>query len=383
MTAPRKPKVLFEAYMIPHYRIPFYSRLAQKVNLTVIASRDKTYKTDGINDVRESLPFKTIRLKADPASGLFHPEIVELIRQDPPDIIISWTNSFRLLLNHPITTALIHNHGIKTIWQGCDGYSIHNFLIGSLANFLPWRLKNTWTDIRTMAKIDHFVAHSSHVEKFLKRVRYVPASKITLTHNAIDTSEISELYRRWSQAGEPRKPNGLVFISRLIPGKQIEKLIAAFAIVTKKHPQATLTIIGEGSYETTLRAQVYSLGITDRVIFAGGIYDDGELAKKLYANSLFVLPGVGGLSFNTAMAAGLPIIHTHADGTEEDLIREGYNGWFFHGSAEALARVINRALSDPNQLKIMGARSENLITNIFNLDLMVEDYLNVISSLQD
>lgn len=366
--------------MIPHYRVSLYEALARETDLTVIASTN-SHKTDGINDLHVNLPFKNVRFDQKPESGIFHPEMFELMKKEEPDIIISWTNSLRLLLSNPETLSFIKKKKIKIIWQGCDGYLIHNFLLGSLANFLPWRMVANIKDIMIMRNINHFIAHSSHVAKWLSLVRYVPSNRITVVHNAIDTSRISKLYRKWKRENRPRKKYGIVFTSRLIPGKQIKKLLEAVSMVAHKYPETTLTIVGEGSYENDLKNYARELNIESRTEFSGGIYDDEQLAKKLYENSIFVLPGVGGLSFNTAMAAGLPIIHTYADGTEDDIIREGYNGWFFKGSAKRLADKINHALSNPELLAVMGARSESLITNTFNQENMIKGYLSVIKLL--
>ena len=217
----------------------------------------------------------------------------------------------------------------------------------------------------------------------MRLVKWIPENKITLVNNAINTSDISSFYKKWKTEQRSRKKYGIVFIGRLVPRKNIERLIEAFSYIAPKYPESTLLIIGEGSFEKNLKNLVRNLNIGDKVKFLGGIYDNHSLAENICQNSLFILPGVGGLSFNTAMAAGLPIIHTYADGTEEDLIKEGVNGWFFDGTTKDLVKKIDVALSDSERLEQMGEQSEHFITNIFNLENMVNGYVSVIEKIAE
>lgn len=376
----KKIKVIFEQYAIPHYRVPFFEKLAEKVDLLVIASKNPK-KIAGINDVRDPIGFRSIRLDSDINPEIYHPEIIDIIKKENPDVIISWGNSLRLMLRNKTCFSLIKEKGVKTAWMGCDGYDIHNFTIGFILEFLPSRIKRTLQDFMTTMRVDHFIAHSSHMLNFLKRVKRVSKNKMTLVNNAIDTSKINSAYKKLRAENSPKNKYGIVFIGRLIPRKKIERLIEAFARVNERYPESTLSIIGDGPFKNDLENMVRKLNLEDRVKFLGGIYDDNILAEHLYRNSLFILPDVGGLSFNTAMAAGLPIIHTYADGTEEDLIKEGVNGWFFNGTTKDLIKKINIAFSDMGKLRNMGEVSERLITGTFNLENMVNGYVSVIEKI--
>ena len=373
-----KPKIIFEQYSIPHYRVPFFDALAKKVDLVVVASKNPR-KGGGVQDTLLTPGFRSIRLDSDPSSGLYHPGIIDVIRTEKPDVLISWNTSLRLLLCHSACLALLKEKNTKVIWMGCDGYETQNLTLGLLAEFLPWRLLRTLRDRRVLSRVDHFLAHSSHMREYLKRVKRVPAEKITVAHNAIDTSGIVAAKAAHGEA--QKNEYGIVFTGRLIPGKNIETLLRAFAGIVPRFPAARLTIIGEGPAEEKLKALARMLAIEEKTRFCGGIYDDARLTSELSKQSLFVLPGVGGLALNTAMAAGLPIIHTFADGTEKDLVTEGVNGWFFDGSAGDLSQKISLALSDPAALFAMGRESERRITRVFTLEKMVDEYSSAIEKL--
>ena len=378
MDARKKTKVLFEQYAIPHYRVPFFNELAKKVDLVVIASKNPQ-KGGGVNDVRVTPGFRSIRLDADPSSGLYHPGIIDVIKSEAPEATISFGTSLRLMLRDATFRSLLAERTTRLAWMGCDGYEVRNFAREALFAFLPWRLVRNLRDFLAMRQIDQFIAYSSHTRDYWKRVKWIPSEKITVAHNAIDTSIVSEASRASREERKPGDPRGIIFVGRLVPRKNIETLLSAVAKLSS--PEATLTIVGEGPLEQDLKALAKRLDIEERVRFLGGIYDERSLGTYLSQSTLFVLPGVGGLSLNTAMAAGLPIIHTFADGTEKDLVMEGVNGWFFDGSTGDLAKKIDRALSDPAALSAMGEESKRRITEIFTLGKMVAAYLAAIEKM--
>ena len=78
------------------------------------------------------------------------------------------------------------------------------------------------------------------------------------------------------------------------------------------------------------------------------------------------------------MACALPIIYTHADGTEEDMFTEEVNGWFFDGSVGDLTLKITSALKDPSKLLEMGLVSQKLVTEKFTVENMVRVYKETI-----
>jgi glycosyltransferase involved in cell wall biosynthesis len=95
---------------------------------------------------------------------------------------------------------------------------------------------------------------------------------------------------------------------------------------------------------------------------------------------LFVLPGTGGLAVQEAMSFGLPVITAEADGTQVDLVRPG-NGWQIQGgNLDELVETMTRALSDPLQLREMGAESYRIVAEEINLDHMVEVFGRAVQS---
>ena len=377
----RKLNVVFEQYSIPHYRIPFFERLSREVNLLVVASKD--ISIDGVLEADGNLPFSVIRCRETPQGSGFHEEIFDILSNHKADIYISYGSLLNYMLSKQLIKEMI-NSNIKIAWMGCDGYWVRNFLIEKFMRFLPWNPKALYRTLRescVIRKTDAFICHSSHMAQYFRIVHGVPGKKIFLAHNAIDTSSLLEQYHRYCDLRVKKNKCEIVFVGRLVRSKSIDVLIKAFSRALQRYPETRLKIIGGGSDQALLQQLVRDLAISDRVTFYGAVYDAEELGRLMSTSSLYVIPGLGGLGINTGMAMGLPIICSYADGTEDDLINEGYNGWRFDGSENDLVRVLIKALRDQELLAEMGGLSARLIENDFNLDRMVRGYVKAFNSL--
>lgn len=373
----KKPRVVFEQYVIPHYRVPFFTELSKKVDLIVVATKDK--RVDGLNNVQGNLPFKTAYLEQKRESGLFHPDIFKVIERHKADVLISFGSSLELMLNNRDAIKRIKELKLKIMGMGCDGYMVKHFrthLIYSLLN--PLSFRSTIKSLIARSRTDFFLPHASYNARYLHLSRFVPKNKMRVVGNAIDTSVLTREYKRLTSRGNNKIPRKIVFTGRLVPSKRADMLIKAFYEVHKIYNDASLDIIGEGSELERLQKLTRDLDLSNSVKFVGAIYDDIKMAEHIYRASLFVMPSLGGLGFNTAMAVGLPIIYTDADGTEKDLIVDGKNGWYFNGTKKDLVKKIKFALFDQEKLEKMGLISLEIVTNIFNLENMVKAYVESI-----
>jgi glycosyltransferase involved in cell wall biosynthesis len=121
-------------------------------------------------------------------------------------------------------------------------------------------------------------------------------------------------------------------------------------------------VVGDGPHLPALKKSA-----TDRddVLLVGQVIDD----VGLYFDSaeVYVLPGTGGLGINEAMAHSLPIISGYADGSADDLVIDGENGYRLRdGDIDELQDKIARILNDPATAARMGAKSHEWITGRFS-----------------
>ena len=104
----------------------------------------------------------------------------------------------------------------------------------------------------------------------LENVTLPPGVPVVVMPNPVNHSRIERALG--TQEGKAILPTGqfqIVFAGRLIPLKRVDLIIEALAII--RHRDWRFTVLGEGEMRSTLEGQVASLGLTDKVTFAGQV----------------------------------------------------------------------------------------------------------------
>lgn len=130
------------------------------------------------------------------------------------------------------------------------------------------------------------------------------------------------------QAGAPL-PGGtpsMVAVGRLMPQKGFDVLIDALPAVVAAHPQALLTIYGEGPDRAALEAQAERLGVRAALHFAG--HSAHVLAQVAAADLYISSSRYEGFSnaILEAMALGATVVATDCPGATREMIAEGQTG---------------------------------------------------------
>lgn len=144
----------------------------------------------------------------------------------------------------------------------------------------------------------------------------------------------------------------LISVGRLSPEKNWDTLLRAFAKTSEKHPDSRLVLIGDGTARQSLEELSSALGVTDRVTFTGALPFE-DIPRYLKAADLFVFASVTetqGLVTIEAMAAGLPVVAVDGPGTR-DIVDHGKQGFLVENDPDALAKGLNKLLSDPQRIK--------------------------------
>jgi glycosyltransferase involved in cell wall biosynthesis len=146
----------------------------------------------------------------------------------------------------------------------------------------------------------------------------------------------------FSGVGKPR----VLFVGRLAPQKGVDTLVEAAGLL--EHPSAQVLLVGDGPERPALERVTERLGVGDRLRFEGFVTHDRLPAAMAHADVL-VLPSLYeelGTVLLEAMQAGLPIVASET-GRIPDVMEDGVNGLLVPpGDPEALARAIDRILSD-------------------------------------
>jgi len=174
--------------------------------------------------------------------------------------------------------------------------------------------------------------------------------------NPIDVPPDSGSSQRSPQAGF-----NLVAMGRLVPEKGFDLLLLAYARIAGRHSDSVLTIYGEGPLLYDLEAQAKSLGLEQRVRFAGAVADP---FARLRAADLFVFSSrteAFGMALAEAMACGLPVISFDCPSGPREIIRAGVDGVLVPANdVAALASALDRLMSDPQERRRLAARAPEI-----------------------
>lgn len=166
-------------------------------------------------------------------------------------------------------------------------------------------------------------------------------------------------------------------VGRLIERKGHYDLMKAWSKVHTKHPNSYLLMVGDGPEREGLEEMAANYGCSDSVIFAGTRSDVPEL---LDAMDIFVFPshfeGLPGALIE-AMAAGLPIVATSANGNSE-LITDGETGLLTPvQNPSALANRISILIEDDKLSCTLGERATTEAIERFSLSKMVSEFSSI------
>jgi glycosyltransferase involved in cell wall biosynthesis len=140
----------------------------------------------------------------------------------------------------------------------------------------------------------------------------VPAKKITVIPNGLDTNELvfdpAARQRVREQFGIAPDTYVIGALGRLDPNKRVDLTMEAARPVLGE--RCKILVIGRGEDQARLEAAAKRLGVTDHVIFGGY---QADTRAMMAAFDLYVAASVQetfGLSVLEALASGLPVLYT-------------------------------------------------------------------------
>ncbi len=217
----------------------------------------------------------------------------------------------------------------------------------------PWfqkvadRLLAPYTDLA--------IAVSQSTAEFVTRARLVPESRTRVVYLGAPVAEFArprnddDVRTARAALGLPDDGRIVGTITRLMPSKGNEYLVAAAPRVLEAAPDVHLCVVGEGELQADLKRQAGELGVADRVHFPGFTRD---VAETLAAFDLVVFPSLWEgtpLTAFEALAAGRPIVASDADGLS-DILQDGRDAVIVpKRDTPALADAIIRLLGDPGR----------------------------------
>jgi glycosyltransferase involved in cell wall biosynthesis len=312
------------AWMIPRFD-------AARFDVSLISLRKKDLSEDTLEQFGIDVTYLH-RGKFDPATL---PALVKVLDDKKADIV------------H------LHGYGATTFGRIAAGWRKIPSILHEHANHTttPWfqqvadKMPAPYTDLA--------IGVSQSTADFVINARKIPAERTRVVYLGVPLEEFArprssdEIAKARADLGVPDGAPAIGTITRLMPSKGNTYFIRAFKSIVDRLPDARGFIVGEGELGETLQAEARSLGLGDRLTFAGFKRD---VAAALSALDIVVFPSLWEgtpLTAFEALAMGKPIVSTDADGLKDILTHDRDAVIVPRENADALADAIVALAGDP------------------------------------
>lgn len=313
----------------PYHHARFQSATAS-FNLHVLETRPQSHEYPWRFDAQGSYVIHQLSGHAkpedDPPLLVTQQQLMVLLDQLQPQVIVSvgWADrAYQALL------VLAHQRRIPVV-----------LISDSRWRDEPRSAAKEWLKCQLLRGYSAALVAGQESSAYLTALGFPPAA-IFQPWDVVDNA----FFQQSAAQSGPRQPTFLC-VSRLVAKKNHHGLLEAYASYQQQGGSWGLQLVGSGSQEDLLRAQIAKLPDPQRVQLLP--FCQLEELGRLYGQAnAFVLASntdQWGLVVNEAMAAGLPCLVSSACGCALDLIEHGVSGWCFDPSSpSALASLMQQA----------------------------------------
>lgn len=351
-------RILFIFDRVAHYHIELFRTLEKRllecgIELYLLSGKtpDKAVGRVGVKQtvVSNEIKYEYREYRVGTYTFRRYSGVEDRIKEVQPDIVVNTAHVGNL--SHWKVNSLKTSLGFKLVAWLC-GYEFH-----------PGKAKNCLLN-RFVPRYDYHLAYHSNARDYAL-AHGARADQITVMHNTINEEKIATLAKaeartqvvsRHPEIGELKI---ILFVGAVLAEKRIEVILQALDLMRRK--DAVLVLVGDGEHLPAIRELCAG---RDDVVITGAIVEG--VGPYFDAAEMYVLPGTGGLGINEAMAHRLPIVSGFADGSADDLVVDGENGFRLRkNTPEELAEKMAMILDDPEMAQRMGERSREMITGKF------------------
>ena len=218
-----------------------------------------------------------------------------------------------------------------------------------------WANRLTYSRNAAVIAVSHAVAASIRPAPFVH-----PWPPVQVIHHGAELSAVSAPTRASraharSTLGIPQGALVVGSVGNFTPKKDHRNLLYAMARVVWRHRGVQLVLVGSGPLERELRDIVRSMGLAERVVFAGSRDDVVELYPAFDVFALSSRNEGLPISLLEAMAAGVPCVATSVGGVPEVVSNEGL--LVPAGDADAMADALSTLLGARQLREAVGAHA--------------------------
>ncbi len=281
-------------------------------------------------------------------------KMIKIFKSEKPDVI----HTHRYVMQYAIPAAIIA--GVKH-----RVHTVHNIAQKENTN-VARKVNNLFYKFAHVIP----VALSEEVQKTIVEEYHIDSKNIPVILNGIDLSKciVKTNY-------EVNDYFNILHIGRFSEQKNHIGLIEAFSIFVKKHPNAILSLIGDGEKKEEIQQLVIEKGISDKVKFLG---IKSNVYSYLNKADVFILPSIYEgvpMTLIEAMGTGLPIIATAVGGVP-DMLRNDEEGLLVSADVTKISNALTIMAQSYEKRKRFGvnAKSRSLL---FSSKHMTEKYKEV------
>lgn len=364
------------------FRVPFIYEAARGISRHGLQVRVLTMHTPGASTHEFFDDIEVFRAK-------YLPENMEVLQKDASGIPEAWR---RGLLPKLATIPFLISF-TNLIGKHAKGFDIiHcNWSLSGLAAYLsmfrhkaPYVITVQGSDIFktihipvvskfigvALRKAEHIIALSEDLKSATSQFG-VPPEKITVIPNGvnIDQFPMGERSTRKTQ---------ILFVGSLIERKGVNYLIEAMGIVTEKHPDYRLILVGEGRDRNNFEKMVTRLGLEETIVFVGT--QSQQMVSELMRESrLLVLPSIEegqGVVLVEALASGTPCVGSRVGGIP-DVITPDVGQLVEPRDVQGLAAAINRYIEDDVMWKNASQKARERVEREYDWFTLSEKMITV------
>jgi glycosyltransferase involved in cell wall biosynthesis len=153
----------------------------------------------------------------------------------------------------------------------------------------------------------------------------------------------------------------LLYVGQHIWEKNLRFTIEALARI--KDLPYRMFFVGTGYAENDMKAMVSSLGIEDKVTFAGRVIDRERLKQYYAAADLFLFPSLydtDGLVVREAAALNTPSVMLR-EASASGMLTDGVTGFRIDGTLDAYEALLRALAADPARLRTVGLGARSIV----------------------
>jgi glycosyltransferase involved in cell wall biosynthesis len=326
--------------------------LTKSLDLQVVVASDDSSATE---EIRDDVAISRVPTRLTLASTPLCPGMIAKIRRSDAEIV-------HIHLPNPMAVLayLASGHrGRLVVTYHSD--TVRQKVLGALFEpFLHQALRRSSAIIATSPD---YRRTSPVLARYLDRCHVIPYGIALEQFERCDSSAVKKVREQFGE-------RLVISVGRLVYYKGFEYLIRSMSSVRGK-----LLIVGDGPLRGTLEELVRSLGLAEKVFFAGEIQNE-HVVPYYHASDVFALASIArseafGIVQIEAMAAGLPVINTRLDSGVPFVSLDQQTGLTVSpANPEALSTAINRLLDNPELRRSLGNAARERARREFCLETM-------------